>query len=135
MAGFAPFDELVIDVEGWGARNIDASGNAHIEANFLGDTFASDVRSELLEVAFAVGDVDEVFFEEFGALRRGGVFPFGLFGKEFVGVWFPVVLESGGFGGRSGGGAVLVIREEEATVDDGEFAVRFFDGFVDSRID
>ena len=64
---------------------------------------------KFIKIALAIGNFFEVFIKEGSAFAAGGVFPFGLFGEELVGIFFPVALETGGFGGGGGGGAVLMI--------------------------
>ena len=125
---------LTVDIEGWSARYVDAAGDTHIEADFLGYAVTGDVFTKLFDVAFAIGDFEEIFFEEFSAFGSGGIFPFGLLGEELIGVGFPIALEASGFGGGSGGGAVFVIGKEEAAIDYGKFAIKFFNGFVNFRI-
>ena len=126
---------MAIDIKGWSARDVDTASDTHIEADFFGDTVASHIFFELIEVAFTFGDIDEVFFEYLSTFSSGGRFPFGLFGEEFIGVGFPVALKPSCFGGGGGSGAVLVIGKEETAIDYGKFAFGIFNGFVDLRID
>ena len=123
LAGFVPLDVLTVNIEGGGAGDVDATGDAHVEADFLRNIVAGDVLAEFLEVAFAFGDFIEIFLEESSTFGAGGRLPFGLGGKELVGIRFPIALDSGGFGGGGGGSAIFVVGEEEVAVNDGEFAV------------
>ena len=131
FAGFAPLDVLSVDIEGGGARDVDATGDAHVEADFLRNIFASDVLAEFFEVAFAFGDIIEVLFEKSGAFGAGGRLPFGLRSEEFVGIRFPVALEPGCFGSGGGGSAIFMIGEKEVAIYYGEFAIELLKSFVD----
>lgn len=106
-----------------------------VEGDFLRDGFAVHVEAEFFDIAFAFGSGDEVFFELLLAGGDIGIIPIVLVGKEEVFELLPVALESGGIGGRSGGGAVRVVTLDEVAVNDGDFAVIFFDELVELRVD
>lgn len=107
----AIINDLVINIKGWCAGDIKTFADAHIEFNFLGDISRGEVADELLKIAIAVGDGFEIFAKECSAFGSGGVGPLVLLGEEFVHIFFPVTLQTGGFGGGGSGGAVLVVRK------------------------
>lgn len=57
--------------------------------------------------------------------------PFVLVGKEEIFVFFPVALDGGSIGGRSGGSAIGMVVLDKSAIHYGDFAVVFFDELVE----
>lgn len=66
-------------------------------------------------------------------LASGGIRikPFVLVGKEEIFVFFPVALDGGGVGSRSGGSAIGMVVLDKSAINYSDFAVVFFDELVE----
>lgn len=131
----APVDVLAVDVKPGSGGDADALGEADVEFDFGGDFGRAEVGAKFVEVAFAARYFGKIFFKQRGALVGSGGTPFVLVGEEVVDVFLPVALEAGGFGGRGGGGTVLVVGHDVVAVDDGEFAIGGLECGVDARVE
>ena len=109
--GVAPVDILTVNVEGWSAGDVNVFADFHVSGDLLRNVGGSHVGVEFVNVALVVGNFEEIFIKESGAFGDGSVGPFVLFFKKLVSIGLPVALETGGFGGGSSSGAVLVVAE------------------------
>ena len=56
-------DTLVVNIEGWSAREINAFADTHIETNFFRNVFGGYIFVEFFKVAVAFCYFGEVFIE------------------------------------------------------------------------
>lgn len=124
---------MAVEEEGWGVLDVaDCGGTlceSDIEINFLFHIFARHIGEEFVCVAFPFCNFVEIIYELFGTLISIRIEPFFLFFEKMVAVFFPVALETGGFSGGGGGDAVLVIRKNIGTMNNGDFTIIFFHEF------
>ncbi len=122
--GFFDAGGANIDIRGIGEFAL--FGEFAVESDFGGNFVAKHVGAEFSKVAFALGDGGKIFLKKFLAVGSVSRVPFVLVSKKEVFVFFPVALDGGGIGGGSGSGAIGVITLDIVTIDDGNFAIVFF---------
>ena len=87
-----PVDVLTVDEEGWGAGNVGAFADAHVETDLFGNGIGCDVGVKLVEIAFALSKLVKVFVEKGSAIGTASIFPFRLITEESVGIFLPITL-------------------------------------------